>query len=216
MKLYISDGAIWVLAILYAPLVLWLLLKLWRALPRRFILRAGVSVVALFVAAAIPLWDVVSTSIKMVELCPHAGVFVKRSVKVDGFFTDFAGDDTLKKGFRYIERQRHGERITLYTSDGETVKTQEFDAKQYQVKSRYEFIYMDIYARPLEGYLIDVSRSVVRDRVSRDELGYSLRYTAYPGWFDRKTIGRISRLQWSCPVRGDEGIELLDRVISPN
>lgn len=204
------------LVIFYAPLVFWLLWKLWRALPRNPIVRVSVTAVALLIATAIPLWDVVITSVRMAELCPQAGIFVKRSVKVDGFFTDFAGEDTLKKGFNYIERLSSGDRIILYTRDGNAVKKEEFGTKQYQVKSRYEFIYKDIYARPLEGYLIDVSRSVVRDRVSGEEIGYSLRYTAFPGWFDRNTVGRLGRIQWSCPDISGQRISLFNRVLLPN
>lgn len=216
MTLHISQGALFLLALIYLPVIAWLLWALWRKIPSSRAIKSVLTVVAFVIAAAIPLGDVLITSFKMAELCPQAGVFIKRSVHTDGFFTDFVGEDALRRGFRYIERRDYGGRVTVYTRDGNTIRREEFDAKLYRPRSRYEYIFKDVYAQPLDGFLIDMNRSVARDRTSAEELGYSLGYTAFPGWFDRNTIGRFGRLQWSCPVRGDEGIDLLYRVFLPN
>lgn len=215
MKLYISTGAIGLLAIFYAPPALYLIWRLWRRLRLGLAARISICLGALFVAAAIPLWDVVITSVQMARLCPQAGIFVKRSVKVDGFYTNFGSPDMLKRGFRYIESRSYGDRIVVYRKDGDAVKTEEFDAKTYEIKSRYEYIY-DAESGAYQGRRdIGIQKSVVRDRQTNEELGYALRYAAYPGWVDRNTVGLLGRVGWACEAHPVQDTLLVRQVLSP-
>ena len=214
MKLYISEGAVWLLLILYMPLVLWLLWKLWRALTEKIVVRISAIAVALITAIAIPLWDVVITSLQMAKLCPLAGVVVKRSVHVDGYLTKFGSPDLIKRGFKFIETHGMGGKVIVYTKQGDIVEELEFNPKSYQLKSKYEFIENEIYGQVPQGLLnIDTDRSAVRDRVTGEELGYAVRYRAYPGWVDRLTIARIGQIQWRCPVGGDSQEGRLERQV---
>jgi len=214
VKLYISDGALWLLAIFYAPIVFWLLWNLWKKLSPQLPVKLVVTLFSFLIAAAVPLWDVVITSLKIAELCPHAGLFVKRSVNVDGFYTNFGSPDMLDRGFKYIESRSYGDRLVVYSKEGGTVKKEEFDASKYQVKSRYEFIYG---SERVVNYLQSISehRSVVRDRETNDELGYALRYAIYPGWVDRQTVARIGKVMWTCQAIPAQSVTLMERVLLP-
>ncbi len=214
MKLYISEGAVLLLAVLYLPLTLWFIWKLWKALPKNLALRVVASFIAVLIAAAIPLWDVVRTSTKMAELCPQAGLFVKRSVKVDGFYTNFGSQDMLKRGFQYIESKSHATRIFVYTKAGDIVNKEEFDANIYQVRSRYEFIYNAEHGA-FEGRRdIGIQKSVVRDRETKEELGFALRYAVFPGWVDRNTIALLGRIGWACGQQ-DQDVMLMRQALLP-
>ncbi len=205
----------WLLIIFYLPSASFVLWQLWRHLPKSLPIRVAGVFFSACIATAIPLGDVFSTSLKMVELCPKAGIFVKRSVRVEGFFTDFGSPDQLKRGFRYVESRGPGDRIRLYTKDGDSVQKTEFDAKQYQVKSRYEFIH-DAELGSYEGRRdIGIQKSVVRDRETGEELGYTLRYSIFPGWVDRNTIGLFGMIGWKCDAHVDQTIFLLKQVLLP-
>lgn len=213
--LYISEGALLLLGLFYLPVVIWLLRKLWKNLPPRLPIRLTVTIVAFLIAAAIPLWDVTITSVDMAKLCPQAGIFVKRSVKADGFYTNFGSPDMLNRGFKYIESRSYGDRLVVYSKEGDAVKKEEFDARKYQVKSRYEFIY-DAESGAYKGRRdIGLQKSVVRDRETNEELGYALRYKAYPGWFDRNTIARIGQVLWMCDAGGAQNVRLMESVLQP-
>lgn len=197
MKLYVTHEVLWFLAIFYAPIVLWLFWKLWRALPKNLTVRVLGVVVISALAIAIPLGDVLSTSIKMAELCPQVGTFIHRTARVEGFYTDLGTPDMLKRGFKYIEASKPGDKIVLYRKDAEPL---EFDAKAHQIKSRYEFIYNERIGAYQGDQHIGIDRSVVRDRETGAELGYTLNFTAYPGWIDQNTFGLFGRFTWACPT----------------
>lgn len=216
MKLYISEGALILLGLLYLPVVILLLRKLWKNLPSRLPVRITVTFVVFLIAAAIPLWDVVITSVQMARLCPQAGIFVKKSVSVDGFYTNSGSPDMLDRGFKYIESRSYGDRLVVYSKEGDAIKKEEFDARKYHVKSRYEFIY-DAESGAFEGRRdIGIQKSIVRDRETNEELGYSLRYKAYPGWVDRNTISRIGQVLWMCHDHMDQEIQLRKKALLPN
>jgi hypothetical protein len=216
MKFYISGGALWLLLIFYTPVVLFLLWWLWRKLPKRLPIRIGVSLVALIIAAAIPLGDVMITSVQMAKLCPQAGVTINRTVNADGFYTNIGGSDHLKRGFKYVE-VKSGNVVKIYTESDDAIQIQEINTEKnaYVPKSRYEFIFRstDVPA----GYLhIDRDRSIARDRETAEELGFTIRYTAYAGWVDRNTIARLGQVLWSCPSDQYQEAEFMTQVISPN
>ena len=199
MKFYISEGAVWILLVFYTPLVLLALWLIWRRLTKRMPIRISVTIVLAILAAMLPLWDVVTTSSQMAQLCHAAGSKIYKTVHVDGFYTNFVGSDAPKRGFLYAEEQTLPNEVTIYSMLGNKVQRQVINTEKtpYSPKSRYEFIDTE---KKLEGYLnISVSRSVVRDRVTGEELGYAVSYTAYPGWVDRNTIQLLGGHIWLCP-----------------
>lgn len=215
MKLYISDVGLLLVGICLVA-VAWLAWKFSKKFTDRRAYRIGVAGAGVAIAVAITMWDVIFTSVKMAELCPKAGLFVKRSVKVDGFYTNFGSPDVLDRGFKYIESRSYGDRLVVYSREGDAVKKEEFDARKYQVKSRYEFIY-DLESASFQGRRdIGIQKSVVRDRETKDELGYTLRYKAYPGWVDRNTIALIGKVLWMCDAGGAQEVGLMDRILIPS
>lgn len=218
MKLYISEGALLVVGLFYLPVVAWLLWRLWKKLPPHLPVRLGISFIAFFIAMAIPLWDVLVTSVQMADLCPKAGVFVKRSVKVDGYMiTTLGAPELLKRGFKYIEKRESEGRITVYTLQGDKVQTQQHLETRYQPMSQHE-VKKEAYGAVVKGTLnIDMDKTIVLDRLTKEELGRSVTYRAYPGWADRQTIARIGRLFWMCPVdRTTPDLDLERAVLLPN
>jgi hypothetical protein len=217
MKLYISEGAVMLLAVFYTPLVLWIAWKLWKNLGPGLGWRVAVVVPMLAIAAAIPMWDVIATSRDMAELCPEAGVHINRSVRVDGYLTNFGFAESLKLGFKYIEAREPGGRVTVFRRRPSSVETVRHLPGEYHPVSRFEFVLDDASGYVVPGTLhVDMDRSVVRDRNTGEELGYSTIYRAYPGWVDRNTISRIGRVQWICPKEPDPHGRLEREVLLPN
>mgnify|MGYP001462517061 CR=1 FL=1 len=196
--MYITGFSVTLLLVFYCPLAILVLRKIWPRLPAELSNRVPATMILALILAAIPLWDVTLTTIKMAELCPKAGLFVKRSVKVDGYYTNLGSPSTLKRGFKYIESQPYGDQIIVYTQTDNSIKEEKFDAKTYQVKSQYESIY-EVEVGAVEGRQdIGFQKSVVRDRETKEVLGYALRYAVFPGWVDRNTIGLIGMVGWAC------------------
>lgn len=216
MKLYVSSGALLVLAVVYLPGVLWLLKRLWPLWPQLTVLRLVVSMLLLLSASALPLADVFATSMAMKKLCPTAGVVIKRSVKVEGYLTDWGGADLLAHGYKYIESREGSRDLVVHTTEHGVVKTFRHLQSRYEPVSRYEFA-KGSGQRIGSSANIEMDRSVVRDRVTGKELGYSIAYNAYAGWLDRQTIARFGKLQWRCPV-GESAQELAmaRAVLLPN
>lgn len=217
MKLYISDGAVFLLVCVYTPLALLALWMLWRSLPKRLPIKIAGLVIASVVAVLIPLWDVMVTSLQMTKLCSQSGTTIKRIVNADGFYTNLGGSDHLTRGFKYIEAARPGNRIDIYTKSGNDIQRQEIDAEktQYVLRSRYEFIF-GVESGAFEGRRdIGIRKSVARDRETGEELGYAVSYSAYPGWVDRNTISLFGRFAWTCPEDQDQHVKFMSQVILP-
>jgi hypothetical protein len=213
--MYITGFSVTLLLVLYLPLTIWGLRKLWPRLPARLSIRASVTVLIALMLAAIPLWDVTLTTVKMAELCPQAGLFVKRSVKVDGYYTNTGSAVRLDRGFKYIEEKSYGDRIIVNTKVNAAVKEEIFDAKTYQIKSRYEYIYDAVHGAVDGRRDIAIRKAVVRDRETKEELGYALRYAVFPGWVDRNTIGLLGMVGWVC-AQQDQEIMLMEQALLPN
>ena len=213
--MYITGFSVTLLLVFYFPLAVWVLRKIWLNLPQRALIQAPVTILLALILAAIPLWDVTLTTIKMAELCPKAGLFIRRSVKVDGFYTNLGGPDLLNRGFKYIEKKSYGDRLVVYTKMGDAAKEEIFDAKNYQIKSRYEYV-SDAVLGAVDGRRdIAIQKSIVRDRETSEDLGYALRYVVFPGWVDRNTIGLLGMIGWSCGQR-DQDIMLMEKVLLRN
>lgn len=204
------------LVILCASLAGFIAWKLSKRIAAQRAQRAAIVAGAILVTIAAMTWDVVLTSVKMAELCPQAGVHVKKSVRVEGFYTSYGSPDMLDQGFSYIESRSHSDRLVVYSKDGNTVKNEEFDAKTYRVKSRYEYIY-DAENDAFQGRQdIGIQKSIVRDRQTGEELGYSLSYTAYPGWVDRRTLSLLAKVLWACPdFTKSPAIEMRKQTLLP-
>ena len=200
-----------------ALLAAWLAWSLSAKSTLRVAYRAGIAFIFFIATVAVMTWDVALTSIKMAELCPQAGIFVKRSIRAEGFYTNFGSPDMLDRGFKYVESRSYGDRLVVYgKEEGGEVRKEEFDARTYRVKSRYEFIY-DVDSGAFQGRNdIGIQRSVVRDRETKEELGYALRYKAFPGWVDRNTIARLGNVMWMCQSHMDQEIQLRKQALLPN
>jgi hypothetical protein len=169
-------------------------------------------------AAAIPLWDVALTSADMNSLCVSAGVSVKKRVFVDGFLTPYPGADyRLKHGFKYIETREGSEHIVYYTREDGNLKALEHLSTRYKPRSRYELV-NEAYGEVVPtAHNVDTDRTVVRDRVTGEELGRAVRYRAYPGWVDRHTLAKFGQIQWRCPEGKDtQEIDLEHAVLLPS
>src|SRR3954465_7294100 len=81
MQFYISGAGLMLVGLIYLPVVVWLLRRLWPKLPTPLSVRVGITALAFTFAVAVPLWDVAITSVQMGQLCSAAGVSLKRSVK---------------------------------------------------------------------------------------------------------------------------------------
>jgi hypothetical protein len=215
MKLYISEGAVWLLLVFYMPLVLLALWILWSKLPRQLPIRLLGIFIAATLAIAIPLGDVFSTSVEMAKLCPKTGIFVNRTVQVNGFLTKYGSPDMLDQGFDYVESQGVADRVTVYRKNGKGVAKEEFSASEYQIRSQYEYVPNAVNGS-FEGRRdIGIQKSVVRDRSTGEELGYSLRFAAYPGWLDRTTVAQFGQLGWPCHAYVDQEIRMRKQTLVP-
>ena len=216
MKLYISGPALAIVG-LYLLLVLSLLRRSWGVLPSRPWIRLAIVSAVFTFAAAIPLWDVVFTSVAMARHCPDVGVFVHRSVKVDGYLTDWGSPELLKHGFKYIEERQGRERIVEHVNEHGIVRSLDHLASRYEPKSRYESR-TEADDRHIAGPgNVTMSKTVARDRLSQEELGRAVMYYAYPGWVDRQTVGRLGQLSWTCPSHRPEApLDLQSAVFVPN
>ncbi|MBX3664464.1 MAG: hypothetical protein KF834_02145 [Burkholderiales bacterium] len=175
-----------------------------------------IVLLAVFLTIAGMTWDVVRTSVTMAQLCPQAGVFVKESIRVEGFYINSGYPDMLKEGFQYIESQESDDRLIVYRKiEGEVIK-EKYDAKTYAVKSRYEIKY-DVGEKALQSRRdIGIQRSFVRDRLKNEELAYALRYYAYPGWVDRHSLSLLTQVLWACPnLPHAHAIEMRKRALLP-
>ncbi len=215
IEFYMSMVGV-VLTVIAVLVAAWLGWRFSRGMSARPAYRIGItSFVALTVVVAMT-WDVVRTSISMAQLCPQAGIHVKKAVKVDGFYINSGHPDMLKEGFQYIESQELGDRISVYRKSVDGVVKDGFDSRVYRLKSRYEVKY-DVGEKQLGGRSdIGVRKSFVRDMQTNEELAYAIRFYAYPGWVDRHTLSLITQVFWVCPsLFQDHSIEMRKKTLLP-
>lgn len=215
IEFYMSAVGVF-LTITASLIAAWLGWRISKGMSARPAYRIMITSFATLAVVSAMTWDVVRTSITMAQLCPQAGVHVKKTVKVDGFYTNAASPDMLGRGVKFIESHSHGNRIVVYVRSDDAVVKEEFDTQQYLLKSRYEYIY-DSVTGPIQGRRdIGIQKSVVRDRKTGEELGYAIRFKAYPGWIDRNTFSRISQVLWMCHSHIDQEIQLRKQVLLSN
>lgn len=215
VEFYMSALGIFltVMAALIAALMGWRFSKCMSVRPAHRIVITSFATLAVVVAMT---WDVVRTSITMAQLCPQAGVHVKKTVKVDGFYTNSGHPDMLKEGFQYIESQESGDRISVYRKSVDGVVKDEFDSKIYRLKSRYEVNY-DVGEKQFGGRSdIGARKSFARDMQTNEQLAYAIRFYAYPGWVDRHTLSLMTQVFWVCPsLFQDHSIEMRKKTLLP-
>lgn len=212
MHFYMSAVGI-ALTIVAALVAGWLAWRLTQGKVTRSAHRLGIAVLAMFTTVALMTWDVVRTGIAMAELCPQAGLFVKRSVRVDGFYTHYGTPDPLKEGFEFVESKTYGNQIQVYKREGASFREDIYAERDYEIKSQYEFI-RAVVSKFNGRSDIELRKSVVRDRKSiADELGHYLAYYAYPGWVDRHSLSLLTQVYWTCPAINEINPGLLREAV---
>jgi hypothetical protein len=189
---------------------------LWRS-QLRMPLKIAFSFTIPILTLLLPTWDVLITSKQMAALCQSEGLHITRTVAAEGLLTNFGTPRWfIDSGFQYVERQYSG-RVEIHTKKNGTVTKEEVRTMQsgYAPRSRYEFHWGE--PMPLPGYRnITRTRSYAKDRLTGEELGNAVTYSAYPGWLDSLTFQQLQRFVWQCPKRsGFPRAELLEKTIRP-
>lgn len=185
MKLYITDMSLFVLAVFYLPLVLWILWKILKQ-PITAIKKAVLTALTLTLAYAIPLGDVTINSIAMAKVCPSAGLHIYKTAAVEGYFGDLGGKDTLERyPYRFVETTRPGGQIVRYEKgvDG-TISFRLLD----QPTAEYEVVSVQWHLVKELG--VENSAYVVRSRISGEVLGRWDLFNSMPGWLDKILVVR--------------------------
>jgi len=198
IEFYMSVVGVF-LTVMVALLAAWMGWRFSRGMTARPAYRIGITSLATLAVVAAMTWDVVRTSITMAQLCMQAGIFIKKSVRVDGYLTNIGGADELKAGFNFIEKKGAGSSVITYRIDQDGIKEQVHDKKNYKFKSQYEFIYESEGGPYKDRSDIGYLRSVVLDHKANEEIGYAMQFTAYPGWVDRSTLSLLTKTLWVCP-----------------
>lgn len=191
MKLYITDMSLFVLAVFYLPVVLWLLWKLLKQ-PISILKKSVLAILLLAIAYAIPLGDVTVNSMAMGKVCPSAGLHIYKTVEVEGYLTDIGDGEILKKHpYRFIETKTYqtkpdGSRYYRKYErqpDG-TITSELID----QPTAAYEFIFGQWYLDQERG--VSVKQDVVRNRASNEFLAEKNLFNPLPGWLDNALVFR--------------------------
>lgn len=187
MKFYISDISIGMLAIVYLPIVIWMLWKIARSDAVALVVKSILFPLVAGLAYAIPLGDVTMNSIAMSKVCPSAGLNVYKKVQVDGYYDTGSGPRQIEEnGYRYIETQKPGGKVARYErqADGHITRT-ELDAPS----AEYEVVY-EIRSPVPELGVRSMQRWHVRHRGSGEVVGEWLAFSPMHGWVDRFLLNR--------------------------
>lgn len=195
MKLYISDLSIYVLVIFYLPLILWIL---WRILKRSssIVRKIGMASLVIIVTYVIPLGDVTVNSLAMAKTCPTAGLYIYKTVQVEGFVGSVALRDTLYRfneaPTRRIDGTYYWRRFEKQADGSITVTDLEKPTAEYEVLTAGG--YAESVGMRLDGYdqvtHTKKSRWVIRNRVTGEVIAEWLFFNALPGWVDRFFVYR--------------------------
>jgi len=186
MKLYITAMSLFVLVVFYLPLVLWVLKRIWNSPRWHGIKKAGILILALILAYAIPLGDVTVNSLAMDKVCPTAGLHIYKTVEVEGFAGDLGGRDDLERfPYRFVEAKSPGGHIVRYERqpDGSiSVERGNQPTAEYEVVSVQWHFDKKLY--------VDTSSYLIRNRVTGDVLAEYPIFKSLPGWVDRFFVYR--------------------------
>ena len=186
MKLYITAGSVFVLVLFYLPVVLFVLWRIARSKRLSRLGKAFILPLFLFVAYAIPLWDVTQNSFAMAKVCPTAGLHVYKQVKVEGYFDRSASEQVLERyPYRFIEYTRPGEKITRLERDSTgTISKSIHDTPMSEYQVEYEDWKLD---RTLKAFVL---RDVIKHTATSQVVGERLLFNPIPGWVDRVLVLR--------------------------
>lgn len=186
MKLYITVTSVFVLIVFYLPVVLWMLWRIWRSPRWRGAGKAGIMILALLLAYAIPLGDVTVNSMAMAKVCPSAGLHIYKTVEVDGFVGHY---DLNGSPYQFIEFPTLRANGTYYwvrtekNLDGSIT-----EKKLNQPTAAYEVAYEQWHVDKERG--IELSSYIIRNRTSGQILAEKHLFNPLPGWLDRIFIIR--------------------------
>lgn len=186
MKLYITAMSLFVLAMFYLPVVLWVLKRLWRSPQWQGAGKAGVLLLASLLAYAIPLGDVTLNSIAMAKVCPSAGLHIYKTVEVEGFIGRY---DLRNRPYRFIEFPTlRADQTNYWIRSEKKPDGSIFLTELEQPTAEYEITYEQWHVDKERG--IEASRYVIRDRVSGEVLAERNLFNPIPGWLDKTLIYR--------------------------
>jgi hypothetical protein len=174
-----------VLAVLYLPLVLWMLWKILKQ-PMPVVKKVAITMLVMMLAYVVPLGDVTINSMAMAKACPSAGLHIYKTVEVNGYSGDIGGRDTLDRyPYRFIETTRPGGQIVHYEKglDGPiSVRLLEQPTAEYEVVSvQWHFD---------NERNVETSSYSIRNRITRQILAEYPVFKPLPGWVDRLLVYR--------------------------
>jgi len=186
MKLYITGMSLFVLAVFYLPLVLWVLKRIWNSPRWHGIKKAGMLMLATVLAYVIPLGDVTINSLAMEKVCPTAGLHIYKTVEVEGFVGSTALRDTP---YRFnesptlkVDGTYYWRRFEKQLDGSISVTDLEQPTAEYEVVDgdwRYD-----------QEHSISIMRDLIRHRISGQILAENLTFKPLPGWVDSFLVYR--------------------------
>ena len=218
------SGLGWMFIVLvWLPLCAWLLVVIGRRLRGRRWKWLALPVIAL-VMLAIPLGDDAYIQWRFNRLCRDAGIHIKRTVEVDGFYDDItialskpgpvtspqAVEALERSGFRFIEGRsgrRQGEITHIENTSGTWTVT-----LLDRPTARYHFRFTRHHEQI--GIGMTAYEEVVLDTHTGETVGRFTIYTRYPGWLDGLWLRFFDRTGTQCPPPGKRG-DMLTRVVVP-
>jgi len=215
-RFYISGLMYWFLLVVYLPLVLLVLVWVWRrVLPAGWGWKLGGTVVYLVLVFLLPLGDVLYTNWQMARLCPDAGLHVYRSVEVDGFYSEvgLVPREELGKGYQYVEFAAPGQRLGWVERGADGVVIEGSCPREdasCKPRSRYWLT-----STTNEAILSSVLRDEYRvvDHDTGEVLGRSTSYAALPGQLDRWLLQMFDPVVWTCGEFSDRVLQ--ERILMP-
>lgn len=205
---FISGFALFFLLLVYLPLILWLIIKLWRAISIRKSVRIGVISLVILIIAAVPLGDVYIGSLKLENLCEsEGGMHIYKTVEVDGFLSRYLVFNKVIDGYSYIESE-HG-------------------TKFYKVINVNEENIFEKIEKPISRYILDYERNVlnptmaktrhfIEDKNTGSILGEKINYVYYGGWLDRFLfLSWIDYKPMTCKLAHFKTNEFISKILIP-
>lgn len=198
MKLYITSMSLFILIVLYLPLVLWAMRRIWRSPRWKGATKAGVMILAGLLAYAIPLGDVTVNSMAMAKVCPSAGLHIYKTVEVEGFVGHY---DLRDSAYQFIEFPTLRTNGTYYflrsekNSDGSiSVKKLEQPSAEYEVFAGGGG-YSELRGLKPDGRYdsethTKKSRWLIQNRITGEVMAEWLFFSAMAGWLDRVLVYR--------------------------
>lgn len=186
MKFYITNLSLFVLLVIYLPIAVGVLWRLWRSPRWQGAMKAGVLILAILLAYAIPLGDVTVNSMAMAKVCPSAGLHIYKTVVVDGFIGHY---NLRGSPYQFIEFPTLRANETYYWARSEKMPDGSISVKELaQPTAEHEVISVDWHLDKARG--VESSAYVIRNRISGETLAEWNLFNPLPGWLDRFLVIR--------------------------